>query len=428
MTRWVTERLRLLGWSALLGCSAVLTAIAFGFALLVSVALIPAGVGVPMTDWLLERLRGLADLHRLWAIGVMDTRIPRPYRTYHALTRSARLAEVRSDPATWRDLRWLPVNHFAGPVLAGLPAALGLMSAATIAAFLERRSERSTPWEVTIPSRPPGFADIYAPAAQTSDKIWLLIVAAVVLFLLMWLVTKPAMRVYARFLSWSLGPAESTRLAGRIDELTQTRAETLDTQAAEIRRIERDLHDGAQARLVSLGMSLGMAEKLLVADPAAALQLVAEAKQSTGHALSELRQLVHGIHPPILADRGLDGAAHALALASPLPVTVTVDMDGRPPAPVESAVYFALTETLTNVTKHSAATTAWVRITHQHGMLSVMVADNGLGGATCTPGGGLHGIERRLAAFDGTVTVTSPAGGPTIVTLEVPCEPTCGSS
>jgi signal transduction histidine kinase len=131
---------------------------------------------------------------------------------------------------------------------------------------------------------------------------------------------------------------------------------------------------------------------------------------------------VHGIHPPILADRGLAGAAQALALASPLPISVTVELPGRAPAPVESAAYFALTEIVANVTKHSAATTAWIRINHQGGRLVVMVADNGMGGATSVPGGGLDGIERRLAAFDGVVSVASPTGGPTIITLEVPCE------
>jgi signal transduction histidine kinase len=123
----------------------------------------------------------------------------------------------------------------------------------------------------------------------------------------------------------------------------------------------------------------------------------------------------------VLADRGLDGAVRALALANPLPVEVAVDLRGRPPAPVESAVYFAVAETLTNVAKHSGATSAWVRVTHADGRLGVMVGDDGHGGADPAAGGGLHGIERRLAAFDGTMMVASPLGGPTIVTMELPC-------
>ena len=196
----------------------------------------------------------------------------------------------------------------------------------------------------------------------------------------------------------------------------------MDTQAAEIRRIERDLHDGAQARLVSLGMSLGMAEKLMSADPVAAQQLLAEAKEATGLALSELRELVRGIHPPILADRGLAGVAQALALNSPVPVEVTVDLPGRPPAPVESAMYFALTEVLTNLVKHSGATSAWIRLSHADGRLCVMVIDDGCGGATMPEDGGLAGVARRLAGFDGMVNVASPIGGPTIVTMELPCQ------
>jgi signal transduction histidine kinase len=234
--------------------------------------------------------------------------------------------------------------------------------------------------------------------------------------------TRPIMRAYTWLQHWLLSPAEAVRLATRITELTRSRDDAVDTQAAEIRRIERDLHDGAQARLVSLGMSLGMAEKLLAADPDAAQQLLAEAKEATGLALSELRELVRGIHPPILADRGLAGAAEALVLASPVPIELTVELPGRPPAPAESAMYFALTEVLTNMVKHSGARAAWVRITHTQGRLWVMVGDDGRGGATMPEGGGLAGVQRRIAGFDGIVGVASPIGGPTIVTMEMPCQ------
>jgi signal transduction histidine kinase len=248
------------------------------------------------------------------------------------------------------------------------------------------------------------------------------LIFTVVTGLLLFFLTKPALRGYTWLQHWLLSPAETVRLSARINELTRSRDDAVDTQAAEIRRIERDLHDGAQARLVSLGMSLGLAEQLLAADPDAAQQLLAEAKESTGVALSELRELVRGIHPPILADRGLAGAAEALVLNCAIPVELSVNLPGRVPAPVESAMYFALTEVLTNMAKHSNATNAWIRISHENGRLGVMVGDNGRGGASMPEGGGLAGVARRLAGFDGIVMVASPIGGPTIVTMELPCQ------
>ncbi len=400
---WLERRAALFGWSLVLGTSAMLAVLFLGPMLLVALALTPLRVGAPMTVAVTGWIRGLADLHRLWSVRVMHTPIPRPYRSHEAGTMTARFGAVTRDPATWRDARWLAGNAVAGPVLAGGPVGAALLGLLSLGYLLHKRS---IPYDY-------GFH----PATP-----WPLLIIGVLLLTSVVSLGEAAMRWYAGYLRWSLGPASETRLANRVDELTRTRTETLDTQAAEIRRIERDLHDGAQARLVSLGMSLGMAEKLMVADPAAALQLLSDAKQSTGHALSELRELVHGIHPPILADRGLGGAAQALALASPLPISVTVELAGRAPAPVESAVYFALTEIVANVTKHSAATTAWIRINHQAGRLILMVADNGMGGASAIPGGGLDGIGRRLAAFDGVVSVASPTGGPTIITMEVPCD------
>jgi signal transduction histidine kinase len=200
----------------------------------------------------------------------------------------------------------------------------------------------------------------------------------------------------------------------------------VDAQAAELRRIERDLHDGAQARIVALGMSLGMAEDLVASDPVAAQALIAEAREASGRALAELRLLVRGIHPPVLAERGLDGGLHALALTLPVPVAVVVDLPGRPAAPVESAAYFAVAEALTNVVKHSQASTAWVSLahhpTHLGGAIYITVGDDGVGGADPHAGSGLAGIERRLGAFDGSLSVDSPSGGPTVLTMELPCE------
>jgi signal transduction histidine kinase len=211
-------------------------------------------------------------------------------------------------------------------------------------------------------------------------------------------------------------------LAERIDVLTRTREGALDVQVAEMRRVERDLHDGAQARLVSLGMSLGMADELLDSDPDAARRLLAEARTAAGDALGDLRAVVRGILPPVLADRGLAGAVQALALASPVPVEMTVELPAeRLPAPVESAAYFAVAEAITNVIKHSQARAAWVRLGQTDDLLSMVVGDDGQGGADPDKGSGLRGIEHRLEAFDGTVEISSPSGGPTVVTMEVPC-------
>jgi signal transduction histidine kinase len=209
-------------------------------------------------------------------------------------------------------------------------------------------------------------------------------------------------------------------LTERISTLETSRAGAVDVQEAELRRIERDLHDGAQARLVALGMSLGMAEQKLADDPDAARALLAEARSGAGDALRELRDLARGIHPPVLADRGLDAAIHALAAASPITVSVSVDTPERPKAPVESAAYFVVAESLANAGKHARATHVDVRITRVGEVLNVTVTDNGVGGADAA-GGGLNGLARRVDALDGSLTVVSPPGGPTTIRAEMPC-------
>jgi signal transduction histidine kinase len=242
------------------------------------------------------------------------------------------------------------------------------------------------------------------------------------LLLTLGLTTAPfLMWVHMKFSSFFLRPTTKSALKERVQVLTDTRAEAVDAQAAELRRIERDLHDGAQARLVSLSMNIGLAEELIRRDPEAAIKLLEEARESSGTALTELRHLVRGIHPPVLAERGLGGAVQALALAVPAEIAVDVEIDGRLEAPVESAAYFAVAEVLANIAKHSGARTAWVHIRHHDDRLTIGLGDDGVGGADPVGGTGLRGIERRLAAFDGTMTVSSPPGGPTVVTMELPC-------
>jgi signal transduction histidine kinase len=211
------------------------------------------------------------------------------------------------------------------------------------------------------------------------------------------------------------------RLTSRVQRLSETRTDAVDTAAAELRRVERDLHDGAQARLVALGMSLRAAERLFETSPGAALALVCEAREMSSRALTELRDLVRGIHPPVLADRGLGDAVRALALETPVPTTLDIDLPGRLPEPVESAAYFAVAEVLANAAKHAQARMVEIHMLHTAAVLRIAVTDDGIGGADPAKGSGLRGVERRLGTFDGILAVNSPPGGPTIVVIEVPC-------
>jgi signal transduction histidine kinase len=169
-------------------------------------------------------------------------------------------------------------------------------------------------------------------------------------------------------------------------------------------------------------MTLGMAAEVLERDPEEARRMLDEARQTSSAALGDLRDVVHGIHPPVLADRGLRSAIEALALDLAVPVEVTGAAPAALPAPVESAAYFTVAECLANIAKHAEATRAWVELAYPAGLLTVVVGDDGRGGADPASGTGMRGVARRLAAFDGTMTVSSPKGGPTLVTLEVPCD------
>jgi signal transduction histidine kinase len=228
-----------------------------------------------------------------------------------------------------------------------------------------------------------------------------------------------AIAIHASVLFFKEPPGSA--MSKRIDELTSTRAGAVDAQETELRRIERDLHDGAQARLVALGMSLGMAEqKLAAAEPGEARELLAEARVGAEQALRELRDLARGIHPPVLTDRGLEAAVRSIADLSPLRVTVAVNLDERPPAAVETAAYFICAEGLANAAKHSRAENVTIRAERSGGVLRVQVLDDGFGGAD-PQGNGLRGLRGRVEALDGTLHITSPRGGPTTLTAELPC-------
>jgi signal transduction histidine kinase len=321
-----------------------------------------AGLGLPFLAVMTWLVRPLASVERHRVRWVTGTAVAPAYRPL----RGSLLARVRvllTDTGTWRDLAWLAVASVAGLL---------------------------------------GLVFLLVPVAG-------------------WWVCRRMTVGLARLSGWLLAPGEGARLRAQMEHLAATRAETVDARAAELRRIERDLHDGAQARLVSLAMSLGMAEEEIDRDPAVARQLVAEARDSAGTALSELRNLVRGIHPPVLTERGVGDAVQALALASAVPVEVDVQLDERLPAPLESALYFVIAEALANVARHSDASWAFVRVWREDARLRLMVHDDGHGGADPARGSGLRGIQQRLAAFDGNLTLASPPGGPTELFAELPC-------
>ncbi|MFF3602783.1 sensor histidine kinase [Streptomyces sp. NPDC002463] len=213
-----------------------------------------------------------------------------------------------------------------------------------------------------------------------------------------------------------LGPS---RLASRVTELESDRGVVVDTAAADLRRIERDLHDGAQARLAALAMDLGLAKEKLAADPQAAAVLVDEAHGEVKLALQELRDLARGIHPAVLTDRGLDAALSAVASRCAVPVSVDVDLPARPVPAIEGIAYFTVSELLQNVSRHSGARRAWVDVWRTEDRLMLQVRDDGVGGAEAA-GGGLAGLSERVGAVDGVLAVDSPTGGPTTVTVELP--------
>ena len=375
----------------------------------VSVVILLAGLAVTLVllPCLLLAVRRLAWLTRrvaaaLTGVPAAGQELPLP-GTYGAPVRYWRRAGwLFSDPATARDLRWTVLNSVLGWIPTLLPAglvALGLIGfIGPVAGF-------------AVP--PPAFSGNSPPV---------LVIMGVAL-ILAGLASAPwLLRGYGLAAGMLLAPAGQAELTQRVQHLAQTRSEAIDTGAAEMRRIERDLHDGAQARLVAMGMTLDAAGQLIDDNPAAARALLLEARDASVRALTELRDLVRGIHPPVLADRGLADAIQALSLDTPQRIHLASDLYGRPPAPVESAAYFAVSELLANVTKHAQARETWIDIRHTDEMLRIGVTDNGHGGADPARGSGLRGIERRLAAFDGVLAISSPPGGPTAVTMEIPCE------
>ncbi|MFE7564690.1 sensor histidine kinase [Kitasatospora sp. NPDC057500] len=330
--------------------------------------------------------------------------------SYHRSHNVARLAQLlhwaARDRATRSEMLWLVI----GPLLV---VALGAMVAGLLAGGV-------TYLVVAVLSY-----ESYGPTSTGAVTALFSVLLGLGLMALGVLLAPYAVRAYAEVARRVLdqdGRATHAQLTRRVAELTETRADAVGSQAAELRRIERDLHDGAQARLVAIGMTLGTIEHLMETDPAAARELLSEARQSSARALQELRDLVRGIHPPVLAERGLGDAVRALALDGALPTEVFVSLPDRLPAPVEATAYFSVCELLANAAKHSGAEQVWVDILYRAGRLRVTVTDDGVGVADPARGTGLRGIERRLGTFDGVLAIDSTSGGPTTITLELPCE------
>ncbi|MGW0945556.1 histidine kinase [Streptomyces sp. NPDC002623] len=364
---------------------------AFGSYLFITVLLIAAtGTVAVVGIWLLPEtvllIRRIAGAKRRLTADRTGREIPEAYRPITGPVRE-RVRTAVTDPGTLTDVRWLAAYYAYG-------------------------------W-LTVLMLP------LWPAGLVVDGVWsgLLGREALVLPLIVRLAD-----LEARWSAALLRPSPKALLARRVEQLTATRADAVAAHGAELRRIERDLHDGAQARLVSLSMRIGLAQRAYGADPEAARKLLADAQDQAEEALTELRHVVRGIHPPILTDRGLVGAVRALAAGSGLKVAVRADdLEDRPadgpraPAAVEAAAYFVIAEALTNAAKYSGCDRAEVVLARTRTGLGVRVRDEGCGGADESAGSGLLGMRRRVAALDGTVRVSSPVGGPTVIEVELPC-------
>ncbi len=360
-----------------------------------SVLCIPLGlitVGFALAWAVVPATGALTAVHRRVSAALLDEPILADYAATEGTNLVTRPVRWLTDGARWRDVGFLWFSATGGFVMS-------LLVVATLVS---------------------PFVHLVGAIVDGGLWWWLLVVADGPLLVAWWWATPALVRGRALVERNILGHSRVERLERRVEAVTASRAETLDHSAAEVRRIERDLHDGAQARIVAVGMNVGLAEKLLPTDPAAAADLLREARETTITALEDLRSVVRGIHPPALADRGLAGGIEALALPIPLPVTVAIELPDLLPEPVESAAYFAVAECLANTVKHAGATHAWVAGSCTDGVLHLVVGDDGVGGAD-PDGSGLSGIARRLAAFDGAMSLSSPPGGPTIITMELPC-------
>ncbi|MFJ1915430.1 sensor histidine kinase [Streptomyces sp. NPDC088147] len=396
-----------------------ISAVLFGYAMatiVLGAGLLITFLGVPVLAVGLAGCRGFGMLERTRARGLLglDVRDPAPARGAKSGLMSWVGAVLKSG-VSWRHLLYA-ILHFPWALFAFVVSVTfwavgwGLFSYPLWHGVFAGHLDQSG---IAIYSDSTGegfFLDSPVEIAATS------VVGLVLVLFSPWLIR--ALTTVDRLLvTGLLGPS---RLATRVSELESDRGVVVDTAAADLRRIERDLHDGAQARLVALAMDLGLAKEKLAEDPEAAARMVGEAHGEVKTALQELRDLARGIHPAVLTDRGLDAALSAIASRCTVPVEVEVDLPYRPAAAIEGIAYFTVSELLQNISKHARASRATVEVWQTRDRLMLQVTDDGRGGADRTAGSGLAGLTDRLDAVDGVLVIDSPAGGPTTVTAELP--------
>ncbi|MEU3921737.1 sensor domain-containing protein [Streptomyces sp. NPDC029004] len=373
-------------------------------------------LGIPVLAAGLAGCRGLGAMERARARGLLGLEVgnPEPIRARKGGLMSWVGAVLKSG-ASWRHLLYA-LLHFPWAIFAFVVSVTFWVNAWALLTY--------PLWHWTFPRYldQPGislYGDSDGNQLYIDTPFEIGSTAAVGLVLV--LVTPWVIRALVSFdrvmVTGLLGPST---LATRVVELESDRGVVVDTAAADLRRIERDLHDGAQARLVALAMDLGLAKEKLAEDPDAAARMVDEAHGEVKVALQELRDLARGIHPAVLTDRGLDAALSAVASRCTVPVNVEVDLPSRPAPAIEGIAYFTVSELLQNVSKHARASRATVDVWRSQDRLMLQVTDNGRGGADLSAGSGLAGLAERLDAVDGILALDSPAGGPTTVTAELP--------
>lgn len=384
----------------------ILWVIVFSVLISVGASLAIIAVGVPILAWTMSAWRGVATLERDRAALVLGAPIAPAERPLTGARIRDRWRERAGDPATWRDLGYLTLLCTAGLVMATIILALWALVAAALAYPLVRTLMPEQAWFVR----------------QGAPLTWGVFGGGVLGGVLALLATSASAHGWAALARRLLAPDAEALLAQRVSTLEESRAGVVESADATLRRIERDLHDGAQHRLAYVAMTLSRAREKLAEDPEGAAELLDGAHAESKTAMKELRDLVRGIHPSVLADRGLDAAVSGLGERCSVPVAIHVDLGGRrAPAQVETAAYFVVAEALTNVDRHSGAGRATVEIAWAPDALGVTVADDGRGGARRAPGSGLEGLAQRVEALDGRLTVTSPPGGPTTIRAELPC-------
>lgn len=379
-----------------------------------AMALCLVGVGVPLLVGVTALVRRFTGWERRRLGRVLGRLVSQRYRAPSDASMVARFRALVTDGASWRDLGWVAITATGGLVL-GMATAylvLGALNAITVPL-----------WWWAMPSSDP--VTPLPGVAVTSWSSALLVPFVGFAYLALATFAPVVAHLYARWGERVLTPNPAAHLAERVDYLSRTRAEVLEAHGTELRRIERDLHDGLQARLVNVSMYLGLLDELL-ADDHPGRAFARQARSQTQVALTELRAVVRSIYPPILSDRGLVGALRTAAEDCAVPCELDADDVGELPAAVESAAYFGATEALTNAVRHSGATHVRITVRRSPDLLTVRVHDDGVGGlekalAEGVAGTGLAGIRTRLRAFDGTFTVHSPVGGPTELTMELPC-------